>query len=62
MWMGWVTLIDKNGHSVVVDKSWGYKKLRNEALKIHTYNPSLPHYLPTYNFKPALLLVFFNSG
>ena len=43
MWMGWVTLTDKNGHSVVVDKSWGYKKLRNEALKIILHHSSLPY-------------------
>ena len=43
MWMGWVTLTDKNGHSVVVDKSWGYKKLRNEALKIVLHHSSMPY-------------------
>ena len=43
MWMGCVTLTDKNGHSVVVDKSWGYKKSRNEALKIILHHSSLPY-------------------
>ena len=43
MWMGRVTLTDRNGHSVVVDKSWGYKKLRNEALKIVLHHSSLPY-------------------
>ena len=43
MWMGWVTLTDKDGHSVVVDKSWGYKKLGNGALKIVLHHSSLPY-------------------
>ncbi len=43
MWMGWVTLTDKYGHSVVVDKSWGYKKLRSGALKIVLHHSSLPY-------------------
>ena len=43
MWMGWVTLTDRDGHSVVVDKSWGYKKLGNGALKIVLHHSSLPY-------------------
>ena len=43
MWMGWVTLTDKNGNSVLVDKSWGYKKLGNGALKIVLHHSSLPY-------------------
>ena len=43
MGMGWVTLTDKDGHSDVVDKSWGYKKLSNEALKIVLHHSSLPY-------------------
>ena len=43
MWMGWVTLIGRDGHTVTVDKSWGYKKLRNEALKIILHHSSLPY-------------------
>ena len=26
MWMGWITLTDKDGEIIKVDKSWGYKK------------------------------------
>ena len=43
MWMGWVTLIGKDGHTVKVDKSWGYKKLKNGALKIVLHHSSLPY-------------------
>ena len=43
MWMGWVTLIGKDGHTVTVDKSWGYKKLKNGALKIILHHSSLPY-------------------
>ena len=43
MWMGWVTLIGKGGHTVLVDKSWGYKKLKNGALKIILHHSSLPY-------------------
>ena len=43
MWMGWVTLIDKEGNSVKVDKSWGYKKSRSGALKIVLHHSSLPY-------------------
>ena len=38
MWMGWVTLINKEGNSVKVDKSWGYKKTENGILKIVLQN------------------------
>ena len=43
MWMGWVTLIDKKGDQVKVDKSWGYKKTENGALKIVLHHSSLPY-------------------
>ena len=43
MWMGWVTLISKDGQKVKVDKSWGYKKLKNGALKIILHHSSLPY-------------------
>ena len=43
MWMGWITLIDKDGQSVKVDKSWGYKKLENGILKIILHHSSLPY-------------------
>ncbi len=43
IWMGWVTLIGKNGQTIRVDKSWGYKKLKNGALKIILHHSSLPY-------------------
>ena len=43
MWMGSVTLISKDGHSITVDKSWGYKKAQNGALKIILHHSSLPY-------------------
>ena len=45
MWMGSVTLISKDGHSITVDKSWGYKKVKNGALKIILHHSSLPYNL-----------------
>ena len=43
MWMGWVTLINKEGNAVKVDKSWGYKKLANGSIKIVLHHSSLPY-------------------
>ena len=43
MWMGWVTLINKEGTYVKVDKSWGYKKTENDILKIVLHHSSLPY-------------------
>ena len=43
LWMGWVTFTDKDGNSVKVDKSWGYKKTRNGTLKIILHHSSLPY-------------------
>jgi hypothetical protein len=43
MWMGWVTLTGKEGDQVKVDKSWGYKKTENGALKIVLHHSSLPY-------------------
>jgi hypothetical protein len=45
MWMGIVTLTDKNGNKVKVDKSWGYKKGSDGKLRIVLHHSSLP-YLP----------------
>lgn len=45
MWMGIVTLTDKNGNKVKVDKSWGYKKGPDGKLRIVLHHSSLP-YLP----------------
>ena len=43
MWMGWVTFINKEGTSIKVDKSWGYKKNENGNLKIVLHHSSLPY-------------------
>ena len=43
MWMGWVTLIDKNGDITKVDKSWGYKKDNSGKLKIVLHHSSIPY-------------------
>tara|TARA_B100000902_G_scaffold7400_1_gene9494 strand:+ start:1836 stop:2309 length:474 start_codon:yes stop_codon:yes gene_type:complete len=43
MWMGWVTLTNKDGDLVKVDKSWGYKKLHDGSLKIVLHHSSLPY-------------------
>ena len=45
MWMGRVTLIDKKGDQVKVDKSWCYKKTKNGSLKIVLHHSSLPYEL-----------------
>ena len=43
MWMGWITLTDKDGEIIKVDKSWGYKKINNGSLKIVLHHSSLPY-------------------
>jgi hypothetical protein len=43
MWMGWVTLTDKNGNVTKVDKSWGYKKDKAGTLRIVLHHSSLPY-------------------
>ena len=43
MWMGWVTLIDKNGDITKVDKSWGYKQDNSGKLKIVLHHSSIPY-------------------
>ncbi|MEL6366069.1 MAG: phosphoribosyl-AMP cyclohydrolase [Pseudomonadota bacterium] len=43
MWMGWVILTDKNGAVTKVDKSWGYKKDADGALRIVLHHSSLPY-------------------
>jgi len=43
MWMGWVTFVSKDGTSIKVDKSWGYKKNENGNLKIVLHHSSLPY-------------------
>ena len=43
MWMGWVTLTDKNGEVTTVDKSFGYKKDDAGTLRIVLHHSSLPY-------------------
>ncbi len=43
MWMGWVTMTDKDGNVTKVDKSWGYKKDAEGALRIVLHHSSLPY-------------------
>ena len=43
MWMGWVSLTNKDGDVVKVDKSWGYKKNKDGILKIVLHHSSLPY-------------------
>ena len=43
MWMGWVTMTDKDGGVTKVDKSWGYKKDAEGTLRIVQHHSSLPY-------------------
>ena len=43
MWMGWVTITDKDGQITKVDKSWGYKKDDEGTLRIILHHSSLPY-------------------
>lgn len=43
MWMGWVKLTDKDGNVTQVDKSWGYKKDADGAVRIVLHHSSLPY-------------------
>jgi len=43
MWMGWVTMTDKDGGVTKVDKSWGYKKDADGTLRIVLHHSSLPY-------------------
>lgn len=43
MWMGWVTMTDKDGQVTKVDKSWGYKKDAGGVLRIVLHHSSLPY-------------------
>ena len=45
MWMGSVTLIDRDGQITKVDKSWGYKLDGNGNLRIMLHHSSLPYEL-----------------
>lgn len=43
MWMGWVSLTNKDGSVTTVDKSFGYKKDAAGALRIVLHHSSLPY-------------------
>ena len=43
MWMGWVTMTDKDGQVTKVNKSWGYKKDADGTLRIVLHHSSLPY-------------------
>lgn len=43
LWMGIVTLTDKNGNKTKVDKSWSYKKGQDGTLRIVLHHSSLPY-------------------
>ena len=42
MWMGWVSLTNKNNSIVKVDKTFGYTRDKNGILKIVLHHSSLP--------------------
>ncbi|MEM6638442.1 MAG: phosphoribosyl-AMP cyclohydrolase [Pseudomonadota bacterium] len=48
MWMGWVTMTDKDGQVTKVDKSWGYKKDADGTLRIILHHSSLPYSPPEF--------------
>lgn len=50
MWMGWVSMTDKDGNVTKVDKSWGYQRDHEGILRIVLHHSSLP-YQP--DVKPA---------
>ena len=43
MWMGWVTMTDKDGQVTKVDKTFGYKKDADGTLRIVLHHSSLPY-------------------
>ncbi|KIC11716.1 phosphoribosyl-AMP cyclohydrolase [Leisingera sp. ANG-M1] len=43
MWMGWISLTDKDGQVTKVDKSFGYKKDADGVLRIVLHHSSLPY-------------------
>ena len=43
MWMGWVTMTDKDGQVTKVEKSWAYKKDSEGTLRIVLHHSSLPY-------------------
>lgn len=43
MWMGWVTFTNRNGDTVKVDKSFGYRRTADGRLKLVLHHSSLPY-------------------
>ena len=43
MWMGWMMLENREGQSIRVDKSFGYKRTQDGVLKIVLHHSSLPY-------------------
>ena len=43
MWMGRVTITDRDGNVTEVDKSWGYKKDTEGTMRIVLHHSSLPY-------------------
>lgn len=43
MWMGWISLTNKDGSVTKVDKSFGYKRDENGVLRIVLHHSSLPY-------------------
>ena len=43
LWMGWVTLVNKDRQSTKVDKSFGFKLCKRRHLKIVLHHSSLPY-------------------
>ncbi|SMR84005.1 hypothetical protein SAMN04488030_0144 [Aliiroseovarius halocynthiae] len=43
MWMGWISLTDKDGNVTKVDKSFGYKKDAEGTLRVVLHHSSLPY-------------------
>lgn len=43
MWMGWITLTDRDGEKTTVDKSFGYRRDAFGTLRIVLHHSSLPY-------------------
>ena len=43
LWMGWVTLVNTDGQTTKVDKSFGFKLYEGSHLKIVLHHSSLPY-------------------
>ncbi len=43
MWMGWAYFTDKDGNTTIADKTFGFKKDDNGAMRIVLHHSSLPY-------------------